>query len=68
LWTLEVNDVYVANLDLLKAVYKKYQTQMRFHWNLDDAIKFMCHDSNLKMNEKDAIYCYGISKMTVLNE
>ena len=41
---------------------------MRFHWNLDDAIKFMCHDSNLKMNEKDAIYCYGISKMTVLNE
>ena len=68
MWTLEVNDVYVANLDLLRAVYKKYQTPMRFNMNLEDAIKFMCQDSNLKMNEKDAIYCFGMAKMTVLNE
>jgi hypothetical protein len=62
LWTLEVNDVFLANLDLLKHIWKSYHTPMRASMNKQDALKFMMEHTHLQMAEKDAIYCYGMSK------
>ena len=36
--------------------------------NLKDALDLMLRQTDLRLVEKDAIYCYGISKMTVVNE
>ena len=36
--------------------------------NKQDAMKFMMEHTHLQMAEKDAIYCYGMSKQTVLDE
>ena len=33
-----------------------------------DALDFMLHESGLNMTHKDAVYCYGMSKQTVLRE
>ena len=34
----------------------------------DDFISLVTRDSNVKIGEKEAIYCYGMSKMTVVKE
>ena len=68
LWTLDVNDVFLANLDLIRTIYKTYWTNLRSFMNMADALKFMMHDSHLQMQEKDSIYCYGMCKMSVNNE
>lgn len=33
-----------------------------------DCIELLMRDSDLAMNEKDALYCFGMSKMTVVQE
>ena len=35
---------------------------------MDDCLSLLMRDSLLKMSEKDATYCYGLSKMTVEKE
>ena len=34
----------------------------------ENAMDFMMHDTNLQMNEKDSIYCFGMCKMIVVKE
>ena len=41
---------------------------MRRDMNKQDALKFMMTDSHLHMNEKDAIYCFCMCKMTIIDE
>lgn len=35
---------------------------------MEDAINLMTKMSPLKLNDREAIYCFGMSKMTVVNE
>jgi len=68
LWTIDVNDVLEANLDLLDKCYKKYMAPRKLLMTLKDALKFMMKDTALNLIEKDAYYCYGMCKMTVEQE
>lgn len=36
--------------------------------SMQDAIDFMMVESGLNLSLKDAVYCYGMSKMTVIKE
>ena len=63
-----MNDVFLANLDLLKSIFKLYFNTSRSYMSKQDALDFMCRHTTLQMAEKDAIYCFGMSKMTVINE
>ena len=38
------------------------------HMSMDDAIDFMTTHSKLDFSYKEAIYCYGMCKMTVIDE
>lgn len=68
LWTLEVNDVFEANLDLLMRVYDKSLAPTKRFMSKQWARDFMTKMSGLNMNEKDAVFCYGMSKMTIEKE
>ena len=35
---------------------------------MDEAIELFCKKSECGLREKEAVYCYGICKMTVANE
>jgi hypothetical protein len=65
---MEVNDLLEANLDGLKKVYTKYFEPRKKYMTMADALSMMMKDSLLNMIEKDATFCYGMSKMTVINE
>ncbi len=36
--------------------------------NAKDAVSLMTRESEVRLSEKQAMYCYGMSKMTVKNE
>jgi len=68
LWTLAVNDILEANLALLKKVYEAYYQPRKQIMVMRDAIQLMMKDGGVDLNEKDAMYVYGMSKMTVERE
>lgn len=63
-----MNDIFEANLDLLRKVYAKYLAPMKKFMNRKDCLDLLMRDSDLQMNEKDALFCFGMSKMTVVQE
>lgn len=68
LWTLEINDILFANLKCLKKLYAYYFEPNRHHMTLNDAISLTLKDTGLNLNEKDTIFCFGMSKMTNIIE
>ena len=68
LWTLEVNDVLTVNMEGLALVQKHYHTAKRKYMTKKDAIALMTKDTPVGMNERDTLYCYGMSKMTIIDE
>ena len=68
LWCVDVNDVLEANLDLLRKVYKSYTSPVAHQMSLDGAIDLLANKADNGMNDRDALYCYGMSKMTVVDE
>ena len=68
LWTLEVNDVLSVNMDGLEKLQKHYLTGKKKSMTRKDAIALMTKDTPVGMNERDTLYCYGMSKMTIIDE
>lgn len=89
LWTVEVNDLYLANFDSLRKLYRAIICTMkhpRQHPNYRDSTKFLTGKHPLSgrkseigepseqnanrflLSEKQARYCYAMSKMTVAVE
>lgn len=53
---------------MLRKIYTSYLVPMQKFMSWDNAKSFMMHDTNLQMNEKDSIYCFGMCKMIVVKE
>eukprot|EP00347_Sterkiella_histriomuscorum_P014450 403360819 len=68
IWKIEVNDTLEANLEGLKKVYAKYFDPRKKYMTMQDALSLMMKDTNIGLIEKDAIFCYGMCKMTCVNE
>ena len=52
----------------LKKVYAHFFDPRKKYMTMNDALDVMIRLTPLSMTEKDAIYCYGMCKMTVVNE
>jgi len=63
-----VNDVLEVNLEGLKKVYLYYQEPRKKFMTMADALSLMMKDTTLGMIEKDAIFCFGMCKMSVIIE
>ena len=69
LWTLEVVDVFDANLENLKKVYQNYTNQNKKFLNMEDCVNLCMREAaSLSMSEKDVKIAYAMCKMTVVNE
>lgn len=68
LWTVDVNDVFEANLDGLRKVYSHFFDPIKKYMTMQDALDLMIRLTPMAMTEKDAYFCYGMSKMTTVNE
>ena len=65
---MEVNDVLEANLVGLKKVYEYFYDPRKKFMSMQDALDLMIKFTPLALTEKDAFFCYGMCKMTVINE
>lgn len=65
---MEVNDILEANLDGLKKVYSHYFEPRKKYMTMQDALALMMKDTRIGLIEKDAIFSYGMCKMTVVME
>ena len=68
LYTTEVNDILNANLHLLRRIYEQYYTLSRKVMNYIDVVNLFHYRSDCQLSEKEVLYCYGMSKMTVPQE
>ena len=68
LWCVDVNDVLDANLDLLRKVYKSYTSPVAPVMTLEGALDLLVAKCDMGLNDRDALYCYGMSKMTIIDE
>lgn len=67
-YTLEVNDVLDTNLDGINGLISHYYAPRKNYMSRKDVINLFTKDSDANMAEKVALYCFGMSKMTVVNE
>ena len=67
LWTLEVNDVMKVNLDGIHQLYKRYLNPKQNTLHKNNIMLMFTRDTNL-VSINEALYCYGLSKMTVIDE
>ena len=63
-----MNDVFEANLTNLQKVYAMFFDPRKKYMTMHEALDVMIRLTPLAMTEQDAIFCYGMSKMTVVNE
>ncbi len=68
LWTIDVNDILEANLEGLRKVYQHYWEPRKKYMTYHDTMDLMMRDTGLSLIEKEAIYCYGMCKMSVVLE
>ena len=68
LWSIDVNDIFEANLENLKRIYAHYKTPTKQQLELEDCIAICTRDTTLNISEKDVLFCFGYCQMTVMNE
>jgi hypothetical protein len=65
LWTRDVNLSLDANKKGIQELYDHYcQTSKLRRLSIKSALQLMMHDTKIKLSEKDARACYGLSQQT----
>ena len=67
-YQLEVNDVLETNIHGIKGLVEYYFKPRKYYMSRKDAIGLFTKDSGVMIGEKEAMYCFGMSKMTVVEE
>ena len=71
LWTKEVSDVFMVNIDIIKNLMSQYSTSRSGRkpiFGKAEVMKLFTRDSNLSLGDGETTFFYGMSKMTVVNE
>lgn len=68
LWTLEVNDVLKVNLEGIKKLKAFYYEPRKKFMHQKDALSLFIKDTAAAIGDKEAGFCYGMSKMTLPKE
>jgi len=68
LWTHEVDRVFKANLDLIHKLYDQLFPKFGDGTGLRRCLDLLTRNSDLQLSEKEARFCFGMSKMTVKDE
>ena len=57
-----------TNIDGIAGLLQHYHAPRKPHCNKKDILALFTKDSNVLIGEKEATYCFGMSKMTVVRE
>ncbi|CDW71199.1 UNKNOWN [Stylonychia lemnae] len=68
IWTLEVDDLFKANMNSIKKLFQSVLTGLKRVFTLEDAIEMVLKASGLQMNIKDARVAHAYSKFLVVDE
>ncbi len=68
MYNVQCNDVFEANLEQIKAVFNLYTRGYLKFITFDNVKDLFMKRSNLNLPLKDVTFCFGMSKITVLNE
>ena len=69
MWTVEINDLLFANIDALKNIFVNSVSPTITRSkkpSLQDTLKLF--SETLNVSQQMVKYCFGMSKMTVINE
>lgn len=67
LWKADINKLFKLNLPVLKKAYAMLFGKFGIS-GLKETIDLFCKGQNFSMPEKELRYCFGMSKMTIMNE
>lgn len=68
LWSLDVDDVFVANREGIKKLFQHtYDTRKKYHTRAN-ILGLFSKELKEAITEKEALYCFGMSKATVIKE
>lgn len=68
LWTLPMNDLFKANMEGVKDLWKRYHTPMKRTFCQEDATRLMLNDIDLGIIVEHVSFAWGMSQMTVSKE
>lgn len=70
LWTLDVDDLFKANLATISKVYTKYTRDInpKIKFLTKDNLILMIEDCGAPLNDKQVTMAYALSKYTIQNE
>ena len=57
-----------ANFEGVRGLLQYYHAPRKNYCNQKDILNLFIRDSNVGLGEKEALYCFGMSKMTVVKE
>ena len=63
-----MNDVLEANIEGIRGLMQHYHAPRKNYCNQKDILNLFIRDSNVNLAEKEALQCFGMSKMTVVKE
>ena len=63
-----MNDVLEANIEGIRGPMQHYHAPRKNYCNQKDILNLFIRDSNVNLAEKEALQCFGMSKMTVVKE
>lgn len=63
-----MNDVLEANLEGISGLMQFYHAPRKNYMARKDVLSLLTKDSRVNIPDKVALSCYGMSKMTVVNE
>lgn len=68
MYNVQCNDVFEANLEQTKAIFNIYTRGYLKFITFDNVKELFMKKSNLNLSLKDVTFCFGMSKITVINE
>ena len=63
-----VNDLMDPNIPALKKLFEQHFIPRKKFMDLEDCYNLFMKSTDILHNEKDIMYCFGMSKMTIVNE
>lgn len=67
-WNYENHEVLLANQKEITKVYKSHWAPRKKFMNKTDCLDLMIRVTKIMPDEKNLMYCYGMSKMHVVSE
>ncbi|TNV87178.1 hypothetical protein FGO68_gene2179 [Halteria grandinella] len=68
LWNIPCNDTLEANLGPLNRLFTSFYEPLKKWVTMKEIVDLVVRKTPVGLNEKDAVFCYGMSKMTVIDE